>query len=753
MEPSIQIQSCLTASDPLGDQAIAASIDDGDVNASSFPEHQPVPLNENLDHDIYAGTVDLDPYFDYTSFARPWNYQSEHTVDWFSSQFFDALRETDLACSPPLQTWGSSTGYDSLRASMPHVSHRSNSTLPFDHFLDQGASLRSNSSEAVRTPGDTIQPNEDAETSAAGQNPRIASPPNETSHEDRLPFAWDPRSRPVARAKPIVLPPGDPIYTTINPSITITTATLSRIRDFLSPKERLGVEDNFTLPELSLVNVFINLFFNAFLPQAPVLHRPTLDMEDLPSELLAIMMVIGSCYSRLRHTRRFGIIVLDRIRLNLLALIEADNSLMREPHIIYASALVCYMGLWCGNKRAFELSEALRAVVVTYVRRMPAMGSHADNATYYGYQHMSFEYTAETLCPKSPRTLNSDWMEWTKKESRKRLSWFVYMVDAQFPVLLGMGGMLTMADIKKWECPCDEEFWTLATPKSWKNRLGSASEPACPVFGYLAAPLLSARYRCATEEQALLPRLNTWSSHLLLLSIIADVFHHQDALALLRTYNESEACSPGSFRTDDDGTRLFHTLELWRKCYQERYHIRHDAEPQRGGHSSTIAYHLARLYLVFPISEIQDCLGRSGPLDAKAAMCRLMSWTLQHPKKTIQAIEDASTCIGVIMSNEGADDPYDIIGLFLCHVILWSFARATSPDQRLHIVQYLREKENMSRSLVEVIEAGFSLDDTNAPKLIFRHAIQSLVQLGTWGCSSNLALLLHLHPGVSKQSS
>ncbi|KAB2103880.1 hypothetical protein AG0111_0g7940 [Alternaria gaisen] len=272
------MQSFLTASDSLGDQAIAASISDGDVNASLFPEHQPVPLNEDLEHDIYAGTVDLDPYFDYTSFARPWNYQSEHAVDWFSSQFFDALRETDLAYSPPLQTLGSSTG-----------------TLHFDHFLDQGVSMRSNSSEVVRTPGDGIQPNEGAETFAAGQNPRIASPPNETSHEDRLPFAWDPRSRPVARAKPIVLPPEDPIFATIDPSITITTATLSRIRDFLSPKEQLGGEDTFTLPELPLVNVFINLFFYAFLPQAPVLHRPTLDMDDLPSELLAIIMTTVSC--------------------------------------------------------------------------------------------------------------------------------------------------------------------------------------------------------------------------------------------------------------------------------------------------------------------------------------------------------------------------------------------------------------------------------------------------------------------------
>jgi hypothetical protein len=38
-----------------------------------------------------------------------------------------------------------------------------------------------------------------------------------------------------------------------------------------------------------------------------------------------------------------------------------------------------------------------------------------------------------------------------------------------------------------------------------------------------------------------------------------------------------------------------------------------------------------------------------------------------------------------MMSNEGRDDPYDIIGLFLCHVILWSLAHATSLDRKLQI--------------------------------------------------------------------
>ncbi|KAF2623269.1 hypothetical protein BU25DRAFT_303927, partial [Macroventuria anomochaeta] len=363
---------------------------------------------------------------------------------------------------------------------------------------------------------------------------RCASPPNESSHEDRLPFAWDPRSKPIARAKPIVLPADDPIFANIDQSIKITQSTLSRIQDFLSPRGPLSSEDTFTLPELSLVNVFISLFFNRFLPQAPVLHRPTVDFDALPPALLAIMMVIGSCYSRLRHTRRFGIIVCDRTRQNLSALIEENNSLMREPLIIYAAALVCYMGLWCGNKRAFELSEALRAVVVTYIRRLPSINNPQNHELYQGHQNNTDEYVSPVARLTISSAIELQWLDWATQESHKRLRWFVYMIDSQFPAILGMSGMLTMADIRKWECPCDQDFWTIRRP-------------------------------------------DTTSSHV-------------------------------------------------QRC-------------------SIITYHLARMYLVLPVSDIQDCLGRSGPTDAKAAMSRLVIWISQCPEQAMRVLEDASTCI------------------------------------------------------------------------------------------------------------
>jgi hypothetical protein len=124
------------------------------------------------------------------------------------------------------------------------------------------------------------------------------------------------------------------------------------------------------LPALPVTNLFIGLFFRHFYPQIPVIHLATLHInEDVPPPLLAAVVVIGAIYSYQKHTRRFAIVLLDLVRRSLMMGIEYDNSLMREPMIIYALLLVCHTGQWCGNKRAFELAEVIRGSVVSYCRR------------------------------------------------------------------------------------------------------------------------------------------------------------------------------------------------------------------------------------------------------------------------------------------------------------------------------------------------------------------------------------------------
>lgn len=699
-----------------------------EFNATEGPQIEPTHLIQQSIQAPWEDFVGLDPYFDYTTFARPWNYHLDHAVgssDWFSSQFFAALRETEPAYSPPFQEWSANVDIMSV--------------LGNDHTFQPRGGGAQQSLHGSNPKLSELQ----AGVAPSRRASRTSSPPNESSHEDRLPFAWDPKSKRIARAKPIKLPPEDPMFANLDPSVSISQDNLSSIGQFLRPTRPTSEEDTFTLPELPLVNVFISFFFNKFASQAPVLHRPTLDVESLPSSLLAIMMAIGSCYSRLRHTRRFGIIIFDRVRQNLLASIEDDNSLMRDPMTIYATALVCYMGLWCGNKRAFELSEALRGVVVTYIRRLPS--SHETSNVSITNPYAFIGPTASTAAFPSPQ---SQWTHWATQESQKRLRWFVYMIDTQFPAILGMSGMLTLAELRKWECPCDEDFWTVPTAKAWKNRLGSASEPSCPIFGSLTALILSTPHSPSGD---LLPKLNTWSAALLLTIIMSEIFHFQERLVVLRAYQEHPPSSTDILVPDSDASRLLAMLSIWHRTYNEHQGGHPTASSANIVRISTVVYCLARLYLVFPVSEIQDSLGKSGPADAEAAVDRLRTWTIRCPDQAATALEDALKCISIILAHDGESGPYDLIGLFLCHVVVWALAHAMPPSQKDKMVRQLQINKAILPSVMEVVEAGFVQDDrtensSQASQLIFRHAVQALVQLGTWGASSNLALLLHLHP-------
>lgn len=543
----------------------------GNFDAIVGSRTEATQLDESPTPVTWEDHASFDPYFDYSTFARPWNCDLGHTVDssdWFSAQFFAALRETEPAYSPSFQAW--------------------NSDMDVVGSLYTNNIVQNRDGSVQQPLGGSTPDSSEPQTGhiLSGRESRVSSPPNESSHEDRLPFAWDPKSKRIARAKPIELTPDDPIFANLDPSVAISQASLSRIQAFLRPLRPSDEEDTFTLPELRLVNVFVGLFLNKFAAQAPVLHRPTLDVEVLPSPLITIMMVIGSCYSRLRRTRRFGIVVLDRARQNLLALIEEDNSLMREPMIIYAAALICYMGLWCGNKRAFELAEALRGVVVTYIRRLPT-GCGNDE----GHAANTQPPVGSMIGTCFPMSSPSQWSHWAKQESQKRLRWFVYMIDAQFPAVLGMSGMLTLADVRKWEFPCDEDFWTVPTAKAWKHRLGSASEPSCPMFGLLAATVLSLPDPPSVDD--VLPRLNTWSANLLLATIMSEIFHYQERLVVHRGYKEDSRSPPDHPISNGDAARLLGMLNIWYGTYNEHQTDRPTAVSVNFVRTSTITYHLA----------------------------------------------------------------------------------------------------------------------------------------------------------------
>jgi hypothetical protein len=340
-----------------------------------------------------------------------------------------------------------------------------------------------------------------------------SSPPNETSEEDKWPYRWDPGSRAVTVAKPIHLADTQLQASNQNPRLQISEPRHARLKHYLfEPRHRgLGLHD-LDFPDLETTNTLIWIFFAQFEHQMPVIHRPTLrSADDLPDSLLAIMVAIGAIYSRAKHTCRFAIVLIDLARLSAQISVELNNRLLRDPMFVYSLTLICYAGLWCGNKRLFELSETLRGTVVTYAR-------HAQRSEYSLAREEAKHYNKD---------VEGEWCRWIQRESRKRLSWCIYNLDCMFPCLLYLPASLSMAEFTSIECPCDEEFWHATSAYGWKSLLGSASAPPGRTFISVVSPFLGpipspvGGQRCSASSA---PGLNSWTRHLVLATILVQVF-------------------------------------------------------------------------------------------------------------------------------------------------------------------------------------------------------------------------------------
>jgi len=361
--------------------------------------------------------------------------------------------------------------------------------------------------DAARVTGNPIP--EDALPSAA------PSPPNETSYEDRTPFAWDPSSKRISEVKAVILDPDDPLLLNIDPKFSLHVTTYEALRSVLAQdvviQGRVVAKSIQSFPSLTVTNAFISRFSVAFLPQAPVIHVHTFCINDnCPTYLLAIMISIGATYCKRKHARRFAIVLQELARCHLSVAVAANDALLKDPLTIYSAALICYSGLWCGNKRAFELAEALRGSVTAWVRRLPTNIHRGTGPLELGND------AADT------------WRQWIRQESLRRLKWLVYALDCQYACLMNATPSMTIAEVLDWDCPCDDDYWTAPSANRLKLLLGGAIVPPSKAFAAAVGPFLHTSI--AFEP---LRSLNPWSSFLVLLYISMMVLRHAEQRHLI----------------------------------------------------------------------------------------------------------------------------------------------------------------------------------------------------------------------------
>lgn len=719
---------------------------------------QPKPQLSQYDHFDRIDNSFLQ--LDFSSFLLPPG-MNHNSNEWFSYDFYSAMRETGNEME------GLQTGLlDPNLVNQEH--HFQGNMIDPPHAAMIGRTLL----EQPLSREDPTPSNE-SKTASNEITPDL-SPLNVPSDDDKWPFMWNPSPNQILTAERIDIPTGHRLFRAHKTRFDITENTFHGVQAFLTPppgREALDSQTGtFTLPSLPVINVFIGLFFKHFSSQMPVLHHPTVDTNtDLPPPLLAAIIIIGATYSGLKNSRRFAIVLVDVVRWHLQIALEFDNSLMRESMIIYAEALICYVGLWCGNKRAFELAEVVRGALVTYIRRI-AFGLNPE-----------LEHADDGVVQQDP--IQYEWTKWTAKESQMRLFWVVYCIDLQFPTILNLSATIAMGEVSHLCCPCDDIFWTSPSAHNWKSMLGPALVPPSRSFSAAVGPFVLNTSRAGIDQyQSMhqgLPKLdlNEWSAFLVLITIQNEVFQfsHQSNIALAFTrYGQSQT---NGMNEDDEvitilqklqnnrRTQLLESLTSWSSTYLPLAHnpIHPLTHFQR---CSATIHHLSTILLDVSLTDLQGALGKEGPQGIAPALARLKSWSNLDPQKAETCAYNAVRAIISLAPSKGQGGgtettPETIITLFLCHLVIWVFAivcERCSYSRFLEMVkagpggvgnslfynEVLRGIEALGEELSGKEECERERERVNGRMrvLVFKNAAEVLTRLGVWGAALNLAMLL-----------
>ncbi|KAJ5999942.1 fungal-specific transcription factor domain-containing protein [Penicillium waksmanii] len=585
------------------------------------------------------------------------------------------------------------------------------------------------------------------------------TPPSQPNNEEPCPFA---SASPSTQAQPISVEENDPLLQNHNPRFDIGKCAWTTMRQGLASSSTPN--QPFTMPSLEVTNAFIGLFFKRFAHICPVLHESTLDTNSLPPALLTVMMAIGALHSQLRNTRPLAMLVLEQTRINTQTAIETDRTLVYDPLTLYTYTLICYACLWCGNRRLFEIAETLRGSLVTFIRRFPKHRNAVDPLL----------------------DLKDRWSDWIRAETQWRLKWAVFMIDAQFPVLLNMKSMLSISEIARWPCPCDEEYWAAPTALAWRNLLGTAPSPPAPDFAMAYAPFACYLWS-RTPLRGLPPsRINRWSSFLVVLSLshmALEWAHDWDlAVTMVSLTTEEDEMVDALSRGQDNGEyrllaedrkEIIGALERWYIHHGNRHGVGYFEQSPVAqasfGEAALQVYHLTRILLHVSISDLQDSIGEARNQGLSTVMPRLKAWSqiqgfgyvswpgdITDGAVVSQAVGTAAEAATVIVnilsgSSEQYATPYSIILVFLSYLILWTFSITAPDDLKLEFLQLLQQLsvssqvgQQLQRVMKPALERAIEVDSEEA-RSILRHAVPVLAKMKTWGASLSLSLLLLRH--------
>ncbi|KAK9449816.1 fungal-specific transcription factor domain-containing protein [Limtongia smithiae] len=193
----------------------------------------------------------------------------------------------------------------------------------------------------------------------------------------------------------------------------------------------LGVNPNFTLDNIQR---YIDLYWQKFHVQYPILHRKSFDIDTTPSPLVLCMIEIGAYYA---HDQKMILEIVEPLRWIIFS--SRDFHPPTKVWVLQSLLLLeCCEKIMC-TRKMHERAHIHHGATLQLIRR----GSTLLDPSV-------------TISPEDED--GSTWTRWVEAESIKRSVLMAFILDVTHSILFGHS-LLMHAHEMRLSLPCDDSIW------------------------------------------------------------------------------------------------------------------------------------------------------------------------------------------------------------------------------------------------------------------------------------------------------
>ena len=213
----------------------------------------------------------------------------------------------------------------------------------------------------------------------------------------------------------------------------------------LTEQDRTHLQDyvQAALPSADVLNFLVQLFFEHFQPNFPMLHQPNYKPQESHCIVTLAVLTVGAKYLPDERSANELFRSLDQTTQKLLR-VEGESTFCLQAQLLIDMA---------------ELHSAQSQA------QMDAVEERHSNLIKRARQRNLFSENYDEA-PASDVDTEGRWQILRRAEERRRLSWSIFTYDFTCALFFGTKPLIELDEVRV-SLPCDESLWNPATAKAW----------------------------------------------------------------------------------------------------------------------------------------------------------------------------------------------------------------------------------------------------------------------------------------------